>query len=180
MGRRWRLCLSCLGAWILPTATMLAAETLALPPETPPAEADLQVAAWLAGQWEGEGFGGRIEEAYSAPRAGSIVGYFRWSEGDQVRLYELCAIVQEGATLVYRVKHFDAAFEGWEERERYHAFALVRAEPDALYFDGLTLRRTGPETMESIVRIRAEDGSEREETLRYRRVTTAAPPQRRE
>ncbi len=139
-------------------------------PDAAPAPVDISVAAWLQGQWEGEGFGGRVEEGYSAPRAGAIVGYFRWTVGDEVKLYELCTIVQEGGTLAYRVKHFDAAFKGWEEKDRFHSFAFLRAEEGTLYFDGLTLRRTGPDSMESVVSIRGKDGQARDEVLRYRRV----------
>jgi hypothetical protein len=43
-------------------------------------------------------------------------------------------------------------------------------DKDAWYFDGLTIRRTGPDSAEHIVRIKGKDGKTSEAVLKYRRA----------
>jgi len=46
----------------------------------------------------------------------------------------------------------------------------VALEKDAWYFDGLTVRRDGPDGMVGAVRIESKDGPPREAVFKYRRV----------
>ena len=48
--------------------------------------------------------------------------------------------------------------------------ALVAVEKDAWYFDGLTVRRDGPDGMVGAVRIDSKEGPPREAVFKYRRV----------
>ncbi|HZW89827.1 MAG TPA: DUF6265 family protein [Myxococcaceae bacterium] len=145
-------------------------------PESPPVlqaapGADLpaaraSTAAWLAGDWVGQGLGGVSEEAWLLPAAGSLAGVYRGSRGGQVTFYELMTVVEAGGSLSFRLKHFAPDLRGWESPERAVEFPLVRAARSALYFDGLTYRRTA-EGLESWVVIGMGDGGTRPERFLY-------------
>ena len=131
--------------------------------------ASIEDAAWLAGRWVGEGFGGQMEETWAPPIGGQMVGHFRyWREG-QPQFYEimLLDVVEGGVRL--RVKHFNPDFTGWEERGEWHAFEPVSAAPDALIFNGLEIRREGEDRIVMRIRMRRGDVVE-EEILRFERA----------
>ena len=79
-------------------------------------------------------------------------------------------IAEVGNSIEYRVKHFNPDMTGWEEKAHFIRFPLVAVEEDAWYFDGLTIRRTGPDTADHVVRIKRKDGSEGEAVLKYWRA----------
>lgn len=158
---------------ILAAPALAAQETrVAVPGAAPPAArvADL---AWLAGAWEGEGLSGPAREVYSPPMGGQIVGHFAQSRGDGIWFYEIMTVAEAGGSIEYRLKHFNADLTGWEERSEVKRFPLVAVEGDAWYFDGLTIRRDGPDGMVAAVRIGSSDGAGREAVFRYRRVSEA-------
>ena len=80
--------------------------------------------------------------------------------------YELMTVVEAGGSLSFRLKHFAPDLRGWESPERAVEFPLVRATRSALYFDGLTYRRTA-EGLESWVVIGMGDGGTRPERFLY-------------
>ena len=145
-------------------------------PETPPVlqalpAADLPparatAATWLAGDWIGHGLGGVSEEAWLVPAAGSLAGVYRGSRSAQVTFYELMTIVEAGGSLSFRLKHFAPDLRGWESPERAVELPLVRAARSALFFDGLTYRRTA-EGLEAWVIIGMGDGGTRPERFLY-------------
>ena len=147
-----------------------AQETRKAAPGAPAPAARVADLAWLAGTWRGEGISGPAEEVYSAPMGGQIVGHFAQSRGDGIWFYELMTIAQVGDSLQYRLKHFNADLSGWEEKGEMVRFPLVAVEEDAWYFDGLTIRRDGPDAMIGAVRIDNDDGTSREAVFRYRRL----------
>lgn len=138
---------------------------------TPPPshQARIADAAWLAGDWVGEGFGGLLEENWSAPAGTQMIGHFRMTHDGVPQFYELVLIEEHEGGLRYRVKHFNPDFTGWEERNDAHTFAFISTSPDELHFDGLILRRTGPDTSDHILTMRREDGTEETVILHYRR-----------
>jgi len=127
-------------------------------------------AAWLTGRWLGEGFGAQLEETWSPPVGGQMVGHFRMARDDAPMMYELLLLEQSDQGLRYRVKHFNPDFLGWEERDAWHAFAPVSVSSEALRFDGLTLLRIGEDRSDHILRQRTQEGAERDVVLRYRRA----------
>jgi len=149
-----------------------AAETRSAVPGAPAPPARVADLAWLAGAWEGAGIaGGAATEVYSPPAAGQIVGHFRQLRPDgSLWFYEIMSIAEAGGSLHYRLKHFDADLTGWEEKAQVVSFPLVAVEKDAWYFDGLTIRRDGPDGMVAAVRIGSKDGGSREAVFRYRRA----------
>jgi hypothetical protein len=136
--------------------------------------ATLAAVAWLAGgAWQGTGLGGEVEERWSAPAAGAMMGMFRLIRKDAegrpaVVFYEFLLFLEEKGSLVLRLKHFDAGLIGWEEKDRSVTFRLARVEPDAISFDGLTFKRTGPDAMTVFLALRDKaDGPFREERFAF-------------
>jgi hypothetical protein len=126
--------------------------------------------AWLAGQWTGEGLGGEILDSYSPPAAGQIVGHFRLIKNGAIAFYEIAAIAEVEGSLEMHVKHFNADLTGWEEKAEVQHFPLVAMEKDAWYFDGLTIRRTGADSMITTVLVKGKDGTSSEIPFHYRRT----------
>ncbi len=141
----------------------------AVPGSTPPPArvADL---SWLEGTWAGDGFGSKLQETYTAAAGGQMPGHFSITSNGKPTLYEFVMIAEVGPSIEYRVRHINPDMTAWEEKERFVRFPLVAVEKDAWYFDGLTIRRTGPDSAEHVVLIKSRDGKEKEELLRYRRV----------
>lgn len=134
---------------------------------SPPAAID--ELAWLVGHWEGTGLGGRSEEIVAPPQDGQMMGMFRQSKADgSLMFYEFYLLVEAENSLELRIKHFNPDFSGWEEKDDYVAFPLVAVEEQAVYFDGLTFKMTGPDEMRSAVMI---DDRERAE-FAYKRVAS--------
>jgi hypothetical protein len=131
--------------------------------------ATLQEVGWLVGSWVGEAFGKRFEEVWNPPSAGSMVGMWKLHDGDTVSFYELMVLIEEEGSLALRVKHFDADFVAWEEREDYVSFPLVRIEEDALHFSGLSFYRRGDDRIEAWIAMKYDSGVH-EEKLVFRRV----------
>lgn len=126
--------------------------------------------AWLAGRWIGEGLGGKVEEVFSPPAGGAILGHFQlWNDAGP-RFYELENFVEENGSVVLRVKHFGPTFKAWEDKEDFAAFPLLAVEGQRFYFSGLTFERIGEREMRQHLVIHGKDGTAREEVLTYRRA----------
>jgi hypothetical protein len=131
--------------------------------------ATIEDAAWLAGRWVGTGFGGQMEEAWAPPIGGQMVGHFRyWREGEP-QFYEflMMDVVDSGVRM--RVKHFNPDMVGWEEKDGWVEFEPISVGPDALVFNGLTIRRESPNRIVMTIRLRRGDVVE-EEVLRFERA----------
>lgn len=118
--------------------------------------ADLAVASWIAGRWQGEAFGGRFEETWNPPRDGVMMGMFRLS-GNSNSFFELLTIVQEAETIRLRLKHFDKDLKGWEEKDETVDFRFVGATDREVRFEGLTFRKIDADTMHAFVVVREGD-----------------------
>ena len=135
----------------------------------PPARlADL---SWLSGSWEGNGIeGAPALEAYATPAAGQMVGYFRQLNKDgSVMFYEIITIVEEGSSLAYRLKHFNADLTGWEDKDKVVVFPLTAATRKRWDFSGLVYERTGANTMTATVVVHGDNGKEEALVFRFRR-----------
>ena len=130
--------------------------------------------AWMAGSWEGEAFGGAVEEVWTPPSAGTMVGTFKLVHGGEPSMYEFQLVVEEAGSLVLKLKHYNADFSGWEEKDDFVSFPLVKLTEDTAYFRGLTYRRRGPDQLEVHVAIE-RDGEVHEERLLLRRAANLVP-----
>ena len=124
--------------------------------------------AWLAGYWRGEGMGGTLEELWSPPAGDRMQGIFTLAREGAPVFSEAMQLVEEDGTLVLRVKHFTPGFIGWEEKEKFIRFRLVKLAENEAYFSGLTFRRKGDELLIYIVLTSGEKKTEHE--LRFERV----------
>jgi hypothetical protein len=145
--------------------------TLSLPEGAPRPAAQVADLSWLAGHWSGEGLGGRIEEVWSRPDAGAMVGYFRLVKDDKPVFYEIMTLLPVEGSVELRLKHVNPDMTGWEEKNGFVTFKLVRHDATGAWFSGLTFRRVAPDQMESYLALRNRaDGSVREEKFVYRRT----------
>jgi Domain of unknown function (DUF6265) len=162
-------------AYLRAVMRLIALASLALlgaaPPAQPQPKASLNDLSWLAGEWTGEGFGLVLHENYSAPTGGQMAGHFYGAKDGKPQFYEFETIAQVGDSLAFRVKHFNPNMTGWEEKDKFVSFPLISVEKDVWRFDGLTIRRTGPDTAEHIVTVKHGNGPAEDAVLLYRRVT---------
>jgi hypothetical protein len=143
--------------------------------EAPPT-ASLEDAAWLAGSWTGTAFGKRFEEVWNPPSADSMVGMFKLYDENGVSFYELLTMTVDDGRLSLKVKHFNADFTAWEDKADFVDFRLVKREPDALHFHGISFYRRGPDRIEAWIVIREGDtmSEHKLEYVRSRAADTAA------
>lgn len=143
--------------------TLTFTEGMTSPPAT------LADAAWIAGLWRGEAFGGQVEENWSPPLGDSMAGAFKLVSDGKVDFYELEVIREVGNTLLLQLKHFHGDLRGWEEKDETVNFPLVKVTDTALYFDGFTIERVSDDAMNMYVRLKEGD-AERDMLFAYKRV----------
>lgn len=137
-----------------------AQNTLQLPQGKSSPRARLQDVAWAQGHWQGEAFGGEVEEIWGPPSGGSMMFMFKLYKDGKVSFYELGHVIEVDNSLVMQLKHFDGELTGWEEKEETVDFPLVRLEKDKVYFEGMTLERIGKDRMNIHVLIEEGEGAE--------------------
>ena len=130
--------------------------------------ATLEDAAFLVGSWEGTAFGGRIEQVWNPPSAGSMVGMFKYYVGDDVVFYEILLLTVDDGTLSLKVKHFSPEFTAWEEKDDFIEFRLVALKDDELHFGGLSFYQRDADAMDGYIVMKNAEGI-REEPLVYTR-----------
>jgi hypothetical protein len=98
---------------------------------------------------------------------------FRLVRDEKVVFYEFLTLVEQGGSLVFKLKHFNPDLTGWEEKAEFVSFRLLEMTPDAARFAGLTFRRAGADRLEVFLAVRNRaDGTVREE--RFEMVRTPA------
>ena len=107
--------------------------------------------AWMSGTWRGGDHGMVMEETWSEPAGGTMIGSFRAVDKTTPVFYELMVIEQRGDTPTMLLKHFDPGLVGWEKRKQALTFVLVDHNPGtwALFED---------EAAEESLRYTLEDG----------------------
>mgnify|MGYP001608406301 CR=1 FL=1 len=137
--------------------------------QTTPAPATIEDAAWLAGRWVGEGFGGQMEEAWAPPIGGQMIGHFRYWRDGEPQFYEFMVMdVVEGGVRM-RIKHFNPDYTAWEDRETWTTFEPVSVSPERIEFNGLTITRESPNVVVMTIRIRRGE-TVSHDVLRFQRA----------
>ncbi|HET6820731.1 MAG TPA: DUF6265 family protein [Candidatus Limnocylindria bacterium] len=90
-----------------------------------PIPATARQLAWMSGRWVGEHDADRIEEIWTDPHAGMMLGMFRWHQDGAPRFYELLTLEPDGDRLIFRIKHFAPGLVGWEEKDQAVTLDLV-------------------------------------------------------
>ena len=141
-----------------------AGHTIRLADGAPRPAAKIADWAWIAGRWHGTGLGGSVDEVWSDPAGGSMVGHFRLVRDGKPIFYEILTVIEAEGSLEMRLKHVNPDMTGWEEKANFVTFKLAKLEPDAVYFSGLTFRRTSADGLEIYLALRDRaDGTVREE-----------------
>ncbi len=158
-------------AWAEPASTQSrrTEHTLKLDDPANRPSATIDQLAWLTGTWEGDAFGGRFEEHWSAPSVGTMAGTWKLIQDDAVSFYEFAVFVEEEGSLALKLKHFNADMTGWEEKEDYVTFPLVEITDEGAFFSGLSYRRQGPDRVLVHLALRRR-GELIEEEMTFRRV----------
>ncbi len=134
-------------------------------------QANLQDVKWLVGSWTGTAFGSQFEEVWNPESANSMVGMFKlFDEQKGVSFYELMLLIEENDSLSLLVKHFSADFTAWEEKKDFIKFKLVKIEPNAVHFSGLSFYQRGADKIDGYIVMKYKDGSVKEQPLTYQRV----------
>lgn len=111
----------------------------------------IDAAAWLAGRWVGGGAMGQAESMWSPPFAGQMVGHYTLRSGNRVIFYEMMVLdVHEGG-LRLSIKHFRTDLTSWEPGNQWQRFEPRSVTADELRFDGVIIRRLGPDRHEAVV-----------------------------
>ncbi len=143
-------------------------------PSTQPAAtqptASLAQLAWLAGTWEGESLSGRLEEVWSPPHAGMMIGAFRLvtPEG-RTPVVELETLAERNGGIELRFRHFSAQLEPWESPDLPLILKLVRLDERLVVFEyptpeqprphqpqRVTMTRSGADQYRLVVDVREE------------------------
>ncbi len=140
--------------------------------EMPPV-ASIDDFGFLAGVWRGTGMGGEVEETWTEPLAGSMVGTFKLVQGGEASFYELMVIAERGHTVDLRLKHFNADMTGWEEKDSFLTFSLVGVAENEARFGGLTYRLTDDDRLEVYLAMR-RGGESHEVAFTFERQSPAA------
>ncbi len=133
-------------------------------------EAKIADVAWIAGHWQGEAFGGVSEEIWSPPLGGAMMGMYKVVKDDAVAFYELLIIIEESNSLGLRLKHFNADLTGWEDKDEFKSFPLVKVTRNEAFFDGITFKRLNEDSLQIFLAMEQDDGQAHEMEFKYNRV----------
>ncbi len=98
--------------------------------------AGLKSLAFMQGVWEGRTTSGAyVEEAWSAPQGDSLVGYCRFIKESRTTFYELLAVVKLADTTVLRMKHLNADFVPWADKDEAGDLKLISSSDSEATFD---------------------------------------------
>ena len=111
-----------------------AKHTERLPEGAPRLAARVTDFAWLVGTWQGEGLGGAMDEVWSEPAGGSMVGYFRLVRNEKPVFYEIMTLLESEGSVEMRLKHVNPDLTGWEEKADFVSFRLVRHDASGADF----------------------------------------------
>ncbi len=152
------------------------------PAATPAHSYTLADLSWLVGHWRGQVAESVLEEYWSAPAAGAMMGMFRWVRGDKIDVYEFLTLVEENEGVTLRFKHFDAGLVSWEEKDKFLQYRVVSAGPQEVVFEDpqrsfprrITYRLSGDQAVHILEGER--DGQPARMELLYRRVWDGKAP----
>lgn len=90
---------------------------------------------WIQGSWQELSGGDDVrEEHWSRALAGTMVGMFRWSVGEDLRFYELIALEEQDEEILMLIRHFDRGFRAWEAADSPVVLGLIRLHDKEAHF----------------------------------------------
>jgi hypothetical protein len=119
---------------------------------------------WLVGEWEGPLDGGMQQHISLAPVGGHMPGISRgWGQDGAIWFYEINDMVEVNGSLEFHVKHFSSELAGWEGQTEFVRHRLIEITDSAMYFDGITIVKEGPD--HHTVYVRINDGDRKGQVL---------------
>ena len=103
-------------------------------PSLTPHRATLADFSWLAGQWEGKLGPMTAEQAWMAPKNGTMQGFFRLTDAEKTMVIELFTLRETPEGIVMYFRHFSTELKPWEENEAYH-LNLAKSDATTFRFD---------------------------------------------
>lgn len=129
--------------------------------------------AWLQGCWRSESPTRVIEENWTAPRGGAMIGIGSTVSGDSLLEYELVFLRGRGGVLTYEAHPARQATTTFTAREQTDS-TIVFADPTHDYPQEVGYRSVGSDSL--IAWIDGQlNGKSRRVEFRYRRVKCAGP-----
>jgi hypothetical protein len=126
------------------------------------AAATLADMTWLVGHWKGTGLGGVSEEIWADPVGGVMMGMYRLVIDGKPSFYEFMHLAEDQGSLALKLKHFNPDLTGWEEKDRFVTFPLVKLGQKEAFFSGLTFKLLADGRLEIYLALR-QNGKVREE-----------------
>jgi hypothetical protein len=126
--------------------------------------------AWLVGRWKGTGLGGTVEQVWSPPQHGQMMGMFSYVKDGKIVFYEFLTLAEVDGTLALRVKHFNPDMTGWEEKDKFITFRFIKTDAQRAWFGGFTFERVGTDGWNGYLAMRNAAGETREEKFEFKRV----------
>lgn|GEM_PF-1174371 len=109
-------------------------------------KAKIDVVRWLEGNWEGKLDDNAQQNMIYAPVSGQMPGFVRaWTKEGMILFYEIEVFAEVGDSIECRVKHFSSELVGWEGKDDYIRRRLVAVTDKAVFFDGITFEKDGPD-----------------------------------
>ncbi|MDO1501021.1 DUF6265 family protein [Winogradskyella maritima] len=121
-------------------------------------EPKIENIAWISGTWHGEAFGGKTEEIWSEPSAGSMMATFKLINDGKVTFYEIEIIREVENSLILQLKHFNNDLKGWETKDETVDFPLIQLTENKAVFKGMTFEKISPKEMNIYVDIKNDNG----------------------
>jgi hypothetical protein len=147
----------------------LTQHTLQLAPDVQAGKGAIADLAWLEGHWIGEGLGGTLEEIWTAPAGGKMMGMFRLVKDGEPVFYEIISLGVFDGEMAMRLKHVNPDMTGWEERNDFVTFRWIGVIDGVHHFSGLAIRRDGKDRMTMHLALKGKDVL-REHVLTFKRV----------
>ena len=125
-------------AWVAPEVARAA------PPQGEEAGQEaspLRGLAWMTGSRQGSGLGGSVEEHWSRPAGGSMIGMFRLVQKGETSFTQYMLVEEEQGGVVLRFQHFNPGYAPWEEDGPLR-FELVEAEAGKAVFESPDPKQT--------------------------------------
>jgi len=137
-------------------------------------EPKLENITWIAGTWHGEAFGGKTEEIWSEPSAGSMMATFKLINNGKVTFYEIEVIREVKNTLILQLKHFGPDLKGWETKDETVDFPLKEITANKVVFEGMTFNKISDDEMNIYVDIKNDDGKVEVVKFNYKKESKQA------
>lgn len=131
--------------------------------------ASLEDLKWIIGHWIGTALDGDCEETWLPAYNGRMIGTFRMTKTSKYKFFAFSTIMEVSNSLEMRVKHFNYEFRGWEEKDKYITFPLVKIDKNRAYFDGVTMEKIGENRLNVYMSIKFKDGTVKEEKYVYKK-----------